>query len=122
MTLLEAASIACSSERLLAVMSIQDVRKMHAFLNAILSDVICKQVLPNAVKPFHDAFRLDFSFEPEIQLHANSNDNLASCDIEVTVTAPQLSGWKHRTGLFYDSFARDSLTYLLGNVRKTTFL
>lgn len=62
MTLLEAASIACSSERLLAVMSIQDVRKMHAFLNAILSDVICKQVLPNVVKPFHDAFGLDFSF------------------------------------------------------------
>lgn len=42
MTLLEAASIACSSERLLAVMSVHDSRKMHAFLTSLLSDVVCR--------------------------------------------------------------------------------
>ncbi len=122
MTLLEAASIAGHCKSLLAEMSVPDARKLSAFLDALLSDVVCRQVLPNAVKPFKEAFRLDFSFEPELQLHANSNDALACCCIEAAVSAPQLPGWEHRAVLFYDSFARDGLTQLLGNVRKTAWL
>ena len=106
MTALEAAAAVSSGGDLLAEMSVPDARKLHAFLDSLLSDVVCRQVLPNVVKPFREAFGLDFSFEPELRLHANSNDSLASCDIEAAVTASRLPGWKHRTGLFYDSFAR----------------
>ena len=122
MTVLEAAAAVSSDGDLLAEMSVPDARKLHAFLDSLLSDVVCRQVLPNVVKPFREAFGLDVSFEPELRLHANSNDSLASCDIEATVMASRLPGWKHRTGLFYDSFARDGMTQLHGDVRKTVFL
>lgn len=49
-----------------AELSNDDARWLSEFLGILLSDVICRQVLPEAVSGLKSAFGLDFTFEPKI--------------------------------------------------------
>lgn len=66
-----------------------DVKRLSSFLDNLLTDVISRQVLPDAVNHVAKAFDLSFTFKPQI----NVNNDLNFCRARFTIEAshPTLS-------------------------------
>ena len=107
-----------------AELSNDDARWLSEFLGTLLSDVVCRQLLPEAANSLKSAFGLNLTFEPTIQLRSKTNlpNSSARCGIVVTATAERMPGWKETARVFSSSFSQAELSFLDGDVKKEAFL
>lgn len=62
------------------------VRRLSSFLDTLLTDVFCRQLLPEAFKSVSQMTGYEFTFRSEIQL-TNERGRINSCAIAVSVPA-----------------------------------
>lgn len=68
-------------------LSEDDARALSEFFDCLLSDVICQQVLPDAVKRFSKTFGISFKFKPQLIVD-NNNPDACSARIDIDVSHP----------------------------------